>query len=645
MPERPLTELFADQFDEPIDVLELLSVLLDDCEAQRFPLYEAMSDFTARCFKSRIRCFCRQLLEAIDEIAIPVTCLPMFDAVLGRPGTPLPSLSDYLDSLTVAIRAAASAFPGDLAAWEQAIASIGVGLDLGSPVPGGQIVIIRGLAQAIDDVFRDRFVPAFERANAGAGEVDVREGTVIPSKPGDCWYTVPAYRLDRSDDHPGHLLHVRRIKVPLGVQLRINSNRRTSSIALTRFVDPQRQAETARSGVTSAPAQVPTSGFSRRIGFVCLGPSQRNFADTHRILDLSLPQHTYSPGEQHPEDAWTRGPSIAGLRQFRHVHWKGHQKSFLELVLQAAQREQVDLLLLPELTLTSTAERFLRRRLRELTPAEPRYPSLVIAGSRHVESSSDASSGPPIPRWRNRLIAFAASDRNTLADSNSMSLEHDKIGTFLFPDQDRYNVVEAIERPRHLRVYLCDGVLTCCLICKDVLQSSVLDSLQAAGVRRLIVVAMSQRVDEFAFHLSELAIRSNTHSWLICASVSGQITAGIFGPGLRQTAVLLRNGSPTSFSSSGTRSSRTSPTGQSGNADEAAATGSSQSYPTGSPGALPAPLELPTLAIENGTTVAGRGLWVATMPFPSAAPDAGWFRPIDPTFLRGRTRPNTQVNG
>lgn len=597
---RPTTSLFerftASSGDDSVNVLEVLKFLLDWCADEREAFYRQMSDFEARRFKSRVRGFARRYLEATRDVRLPVNVLKPLDCLLCAPfeGACGLLMGEYLKRVWNALGDPGLQINGTSLELRRAALRVGNGFPLDAPLPATRVVIARALAQAIDDACVADFIPAYRELFGVFPPRKLAAGDLVPSRISQSWYPKPAYRFDRVDDNPCHLRNIRRLDSTTGIQLILDANWTDATEQLRDFVDP-----TFSGGI---PAKLP----ARTLGFLCLGPCD-DFHVTHDVDDKITQPHFYVDREPHPEDTLSSDGAAIGIKSFRGVYWK-HEKQpeFIARVLAAANKQRVHLLMMPELTLTVESERVVREHLAAVASDSDPFPSLILAGSRHVQVAGDSGY-----KWRNRLAGLAAIEDPSLLDASTVSFLHDKVGTFIY-STNGYNVVEAIERPRELRVVLCNGVLTCFLICKDILQGSIIDAIQAAGVRRLFVVAMSPKVDEFAYHLAELATRNETISWLACATASGQITAGFFGPGRSQTSILLRN----SFANpKKTTSTDTEPPPDT-NCRENRDGSNCPSRPTSSD-FVPF---FPALSQENPQTVNEPSLWTLSLPFPEPEP-------------------------
>ncbi|MFO0820735.1 MAG: hypothetical protein U1A77_22495 [Pirellulales bacterium] len=200
-------------------------------------------------------------------------------------------------------------------------------------------------------------------------------------------------------------------------------------------------------------------------------------------------------------------------------------------VLNRAQafKTPLDILIYPELAFSEASEQQVREELKQ-----PGSPSVVVLGSRHLMTNEGRV---------NRLHAICHDT------SCTREFIHDKIGAFGFAPEGKSSqeakskdyLFEDIQRSNELNHLLVDGLPISFVICKDVLQESVLESLYALRIRRLIVVALSDKTEDFIHHLSELAIRCNTTSFFSNFTPAGQVTAGVFTPGRNSTAILLRN--------------------------------------------------------------------------------------------------------
>ncbi|MBN8628341.1 MAG: hypothetical protein J0M17_22910, partial [Planctomycetes bacterium] len=302
-----------------------------------------------------------------------------------------------------------------------------------------------------------------------------------------------------AEDDAGQLSNVRRIghALPLTVHLRTHANDEAWSLLSHRLL-----------GADVAPL---------RVGFACLGPKRDNFRleSKRRVYRWVPPRHEPFPGIRDADSLGAFfGVEYADQDVLRRTH-------------AAAVERDVDLLIYPELCFGETAELQVRRDF----VASPRRsrPQLLVLGSRHVADDG--------ARRRNSLAALG---RTGALQGAASQFAHDKIGTFGFRDGSCY-YVEDISRSRRLTALDVEGLQIVMLICKDVLQQTTLDTIAALAPQRLIVVAMSDKTEEFVHHFCEFAARYNTTTFFSCFSAAGETTAGVFGPGKHFTAVLLKN--------------------------------------------------------------------------------------------------------
>ncbi len=184
----------------------------------------------------------------------------------------------------------------------------------------------------------------------------------------------------------------------------------------------------------------------------------------------------------------------------------------------------------PELCCDESGWRLIRERLQLIADWR-----IVVAGSAHVDM-------PGTNQRENRLMVFLAREDYANGSPRIDSIQHSKFGDFRFKRPgDREPLREAISRKRKLTAYVVDGILVAFLVCKDILEHSILDAIRALGIRVLAVSAMSPKIEEFLCHSEHLAVTANTFSVVAVSSSEGAASAIVGMPSRHRT---VRDQSP-----------------------------------------------------------------------------------------------------
>lgn len=525
------TDVLPSSFDKyGRTLVAVTNQLLRWCDSQSRQFHADMNNPLARFTKNRVRTWLRQYLAQthISKACVDPQTIDLFDYLL-RNNLPLADLSlqldDLLDDIEKSNNVRLVAGSHDELPLKAALLIDGLPLD--APLPCQPVTIARAIAQAIDDALGPTIEAAFRahwQEAALQQLTDPFQSTLeIPLKRGDLFPTIlpnvrpfypdPTFKLARSDDLPGQLTHVKMLTADTTVNL---------SLVLNELLEHD------LAQVTS-----PIAG-RLRVGFACLGSKDE------RDYDINEKDGPY-PFSEWLNERLLEDPKADALGSFFGVSYRDGKR--LCSILETANSNDVNILIYPELAFNENSVRIVRERYsalaRDGTPL-----NVVILGSQHIALPTATSEGGTVVERRNRLT-IATSTQSRDPNLTHTEFTHDKIGTFSYVDnKTQICHIEGIQRSRDLRALLVQGSVVCFLICKDILQASVLDALLLLSPRRLIVVAMSDRTDDFAYHLAELAARCNTISFLCCYAPTHEVTVGIFGPGKQVTALLLRNAAP-----------------------------------------------------------------------------------------------------
>jgi predicted amidohydrolase len=201
----------------------------------------------------------------------------------------------------------------------------------------------------------------------------------------------------------------------------------------------------------------------------------------------------------------------------------GRQRETVERLLAAAQAEDVDVLVLPELSVDAALLDAVRAWY-----GAGRRPCLLVAGSHHVEDAPDGGAAGPLRR--NRAVAMLPHGE----------VVHHKFARFLFADADGVQRVEDIDRhPRQITLHLCRDWSFTVLICKDFLDEGVVHLLGELRVRMVLVPAFSEKTQ--AFEGLAHALTVNAQSTVVVANTPGADDAavGIFARPTLDRALLV----------------------------------------------------------------------------------------------------------
>lgn len=484
------------------NILNVVKILLDVCSAEDGrPLHTAIDSVDARRAKNLIRAAARAALRYPNTTSIVGVDQPVIKFLEAFFSSDQ-NARDWTSRIDESLREVdvSAEVIQEVATYLNLLTSECTGF------PFEDALVARALALAIDDACHAQFPIAFE-VMYGRGVIPLEPGMPLPSATVMPLAVAPAYRTDRTDDRADRLPNLRLVP-QLGIPVSL-------------VVDPSSWGYRTLQRITEAEQKTRTfKSRERRIGIACLGPCDSSFQKSHQLERDQ--QYSFQLDETPPELHGSREPR--GVKTFHSVFYRDQEKA-LELI-ELASRENVDLLLFPELTFDERGE----NRVRDFV-LKHKFPKLVVAGSRHVNDGAGR---------RNELRVFAAGDPELQAPHGT-SLRHTKIGTFHFQDNDDYIAFEDVHRGQELKVYLCGGQLTTFAICKDLLTSRVGEAITPLGIRNLFTVAMSPKTDEFLHRMRAYTATSQTHAWLACASPANQITAAATVPSRNATVVEIRN--------------------------------------------------------------------------------------------------------
>lgn len=530
----------------PLPVLSVARALLDYCSLQGSDLQQDMNDLGRRFAKNRVRTWTSSFLKFRQKDRdIHPSSLQVLNLLLANAG-PLRHLITQLDAAlgSIPFEGLAEASREALDTSRRNLSFLSQGLDAESELPCSCATIARGIAQAIDTIYGydpESLIQARWNTQVPDATTPLEDGEVFPARRMtraelNEIFGPPIYNLAHMDDDPGQLTCLRR-------------HRKTALPVTMSFGFQSREVE-----------RLLLDKKDLVVGFACLGAmdsyrlrSEVAGSATHVIEDMQV-RHTLSGElqERLPEHGGAQA-----LGRFSGVEY-GRQ-DVLQKIFQAACG-RVDVLIFPELSLSKDTEQAILQQLKSPDCVDP--PKVVFLGSRHINIASRGS------EIRNRLSAAGSVIPDVLT--------HDKIGTFGFLHSDKCYYIEDIHRPRNLTVFNARGKPVAFLICKDILQSSVLDTLMAMSVRQLVVVAMSQKTEEFVQHLEEFSVRNNTRTFFSCFAPAGEVTAGVFAPVKNAAAILVRNAPLPPADGSSSRPTEQSTSGTASHMDDAKASFASE---------------------------------------------------------------------
>ncbi|MEZ5942890.1 MAG: hypothetical protein R3C18_15975 [Planctomycetaceae bacterium] len=488
-----------------VEVLDLVKSLLELCEDSPDSVYSDMNSIDGRVGKIAIQALVAHFLSIVARDpfdcggALDQSHIKVFETFLRHtPSMPVGNL--VVEVQTAVAQAEAGGASDDvrqemrrkLDKFRDQVPKFFNSHDPSLPLPCSAPTVARALAMAMDEVYRELAVHFFrqQQMNKRSGPLQsLREGDLFVAKrptENDIFQSTGTanYSLAKFEDDVGQLPSFRIYKtLPLPVTISIDES-----------------AQDLEAIISSA----------CHVGFACLGALS--------VDAFTVGNFNRSPLRLPSGCVLAETKKATGVGQFLDVAYKD-QGALINLFDIACQH-RVDVLIYPELSLDSQTEQQLIHAMRS---RQGDYPKVVVLGSRHIKVNSS--------RTRNRLTAIG------YGLAANPCFVHDKIGTFgvlgshLSPSaDDETYYYEGIERPRELTLLNNLGSPVGFLICKDVLQQSVLDTISRMSVRHLIVVAMSPKTEAFDHHLSQLSVRTNTRTLFSCYASEGGIVAAVYAP-------------------------------------------------------------------------------------------------------------------
>ena len=464
--------------DKSLNIVSVGQLLLNFCQRNRDQFRDEISDFDSRKAKSRLRAWVRCLFQDDrNSTELEPWVLLILDLLIFH------DLNSVGRSLPKRTRKKLRKIAVENSNLFDELSNLDV-------TDSAEVVKARAVAWALDDALKEKFLTAFENLHKGKGVITLEPGDAFPSPLPRNAFPNPSFRITVSDDSTSHLPNLRIWPDDIGIRVEI-AIRDPFTLALNELNNRT------------------TNMNSFSVG--CVGPVNFNEMSAYYAVPNNASKHRYKSYECPPEENGFNGMStFFGVKPTERFLPRGTLVDLLKL----AENENSSVCVFPELCLD-------KNRLQSLTRAIAGVdrPILVVAGSMH-QTGEDAGQ-------KNRLHLFV---KNELDVTNG---NHDKVGTFSFKEtrrDEKLQLYEDIQRSSTIRIYLTDLGPCCFLICKDVLQQTVLDALNAIGVRLLFVSALSPKTEEFLVHLSELAVRNNTVSVLSCSAPSPETAAALIGP-------------------------------------------------------------------------------------------------------------------
>jgi hypothetical protein len=163
--------------------------------------------------------------------------------------------------------------------------------------------------------------------------------------------------------------------------------------------------------------------------------------------------------------------------------------------LQEASAQDVDIVVMPELSCTPNTVSLIKAELAKTSGGRPR---VVIAGGSHIVTGTGER--------RNRMSTI-------YADLNLPELTHDKIGEFVFPTKDpqtkkRVEWEEGIDRSTELRIHAGITWSMITLICADLLDDAVVEAVADLCPRLVIVPSMSAKTGDYEMSMGAVIRKS-----------------------------------------------------------------------------------------------------------------------------------------
>jgi predicted amidohydrolase len=215
-------------------------------------------------------------------------------------------------------------------------------------------------------------------------------------------------------------------------------------------------------------------------------------------IGVALPNQRITLDHSVSELRWERY-TLEGRPLFRNVLPvdEEEQQRLIHSLVDAAARQRVSLLLLPELSLSPAGLAALGQHLMTSVPLDSR--PVVVAGSCHM-SDSDG-------RLRNRTMLLLPDGRRLLL--------HDKFEEFSFPDRQdadgskpTVERFEDIHRERALRVHVSGTWAWASLICKDAMPRQIGALLAELRLRLVLIPAMSPKTQVFDVNARWLSVHA-----------------------------------------------------------------------------------------------------------------------------------------
>ncbi len=198
-------------------------------------------------------------------------------------------------------------------------------------------------------------------------------------------------------------------------------------------------------------------------------------------------------------------------------------------LLHNASDSGATVIVFPELCASKAGIDRIEGAIRGLGPSSP--VQLVIAGTSHIIDGTR--------RTNTQYVYFRTEDDVFGPGPNN------KMSIFQFQDHERKRFVEDIDRNRKLTLLMTSAAVPIAtLICKDVIEQSIVDTLRRLGVRYVFVSSMSKETTEIRINLAHLAITNNTIGVVSNTTDSGG-DASIFVTPRRSSTVETKGNSPT----------------------------------------------------------------------------------------------------
>jgi hypothetical protein len=171
------------------------------------------------------------------------------------------------------------------------------------------------------------------------------------------------------------------------------------------------------------------------------------------------------------------------------------QDAAVVAALGAARAQDVDIVVLPELSCTPNTVSLIKAELTKMSGGRPR---VVIAGGSHIVTGTGGR--------RNRMSTI-------YADLNLPEVTHDKIGEFVFTTKDPRTKKpvkweEGITRSTELRIHAGINWSMIPLICADLLDDAVVDAVADLCPRLVIVPSMSAKTGDYEMSMGAVIRKS-----------------------------------------------------------------------------------------------------------------------------------------